>query len=617
MPDPSTTDRILRLLAQVAADTAVGNERYEPPDISGLREFLDGLERRTFRDTITLPPTIQRLVGDGVYYSGTPVTGLETAALLLANYDVLRPLGPSSGDFDRLVRSLVRQGNERAFPREESGTSIAGTQMRSPGLGEIPAWARLAIGGPLLLTDREQEISDAFDLRTELQNQLEEVISKGVQGELILRRNADGFLQYRPPGRTVSVTLYDAPDPDDDGFADFVRAAALGGDLSPWAGADPKTGGLGLTDTDPSEWTLPEQPRDPSDPYIGGIPSDYVSNRLIVKPGTNFDARQRSFEERFTPDGSGQIGPGMARRGIAYATPVHEDYDQYTLFAGRDGAYRAQVQRALMDAGYLDADTVVAAGGFWTPEVAAGTKDWLFEANVNGYGNDPFRYLETRVAQGKTIKAAIDAENTRRGSGGGASVPAYRAPDYATLTQAVKQYVEAKVGRPVKDYELTILADRMAADFRAEYDSRVAAAYSGGGGGGGGGNREIEDIADYTLANVEAGLDPYAGLEAFLAGQDPTVTEASPPLWQGTYAQVDAQAGGRQPAGTGTTTTTPSGGGGGGGGGGETQDIDPYARLGENVDTMFATEIKRNTRVADIRANTQHMMNVLAGLEGA
>lgn len=478
-----------------------------------------------------------------------------------------------------------------------------------------------------LLTQEERDTEEKGELeashRAQLDEQLDLVLANGnTQGYLSIVRKADGTLWYSPQGGGVEMKL-EIPD-DLASYEQFVQGALAGADLSPYLWHDPETGALSTQVADPEEYRIPTTER--VEPFIGGIPADFVSRRLIVKPNpddpTDFDFRQRRFEAKFgeytdDPYMVHRFGEaGRDRPEIVYAGPVHEEWDPYALFAGKDPAYLAMTQRLLLDAGYLDPQDVVGTpGGYWLSNQAEAAASWLFEANVNGFGNDPFRFLEDLASQGRAVKEAQDAEDARQGrTSSGRSGPKYHAPDYATLAQAVKQTVSAKVGRDVKDYEMTLLAEKLAADHRAQFDAAVSAA----GGGTSGANRDIGDIADYMLRNQEAGLPATAGLDAFLAGFDPTVTTKP---YLDPYAsdlddlnpQVPDPDGARSPAEFPADYVAPTG----GGGGGTVQDVDPMARLEENVESMFATEIDRNKRVADIRGNTHHMMNVLAGLEGA
>lgn len=67
------------------------------------------------------------------------------------------------------------------------------------------------------------------------------------------------------------------------------------------------------------------------------------------------------------------------------------------------------------------------------------------------------------------------------GGGGGSSVarvwrpPAYLAPDYAELSQAVKATFEQKLGRAPSDAEIKMLSVKMGADHRGEFDAQAAA----------------------------------------------------------------------------------------------------------------------------------------------
>ena len=64
------------------------------------------------------------------------------------------------------------------------------------------------------------------------------------------------------------------------------------------------------------------------------------------------------------------------------------------------------------------------------------------------------------------------------GSSGGGTArvwrpPAYLAPDYAELSQAVKLTFEQKLGRAPSGAEITLLSDKMKADHRGEFDAQV------------------------------------------------------------------------------------------------------------------------------------------------
>lgn len=667
MPDKAQVERILVFLERSG---------YEAERLAETRKFLTDLTPVDFtvdltgaRYThgaipfVTLPEARRSLT----VYHGKPETASQLAALLLANYDTLtdgRLLegggigGGSSRNVDQLIARLLDVSGGRSGAREQALTSDPYLVLPQPGDTEgaliDPALAdlddgtwslvtsvlstqvRAALDDTLLTAEEreagveggaEDERDPRLAVRERLDAQLETLLTTGNQrdqatGYLTLRRDAEGTLWYSSTGGDLEMAL-EIPD-DLAAYEALVQTAFAGGDLTPFTWHDPETGALNTRVADSEDFAIPIPESDKR--YIGNIPASYVSNRLIVKPNpddpTDFDFRQRRYEARFgeytdDPYMVHRFGEaGRDRPEIVYAGPVHEEWDPYALFAGKDPAYLAMTQRLLLDAGYLDPQDVVGTpGGYWLSNQAEAAASWLFEANVNGFGNDPFRFLEDLASQGRAVKEAQDAEDARQGrTSSGRSGPKYHAPDYATLAQAVKQTVSAKVGRDVKDYEMTLLAEKLAADHRAQFDAAVSAA----GGGTSGANRDIGDIADYMLRNQEAGLPATAGLDAFLAGFDPTVTTKP---YLDPYAsdlddlnpQVPDPDGARSPAEFPADYVAPTG----GGGGGTVQDVDPMARLEENVESMFATEIDRNKRVADIRGNTHHMMNVLAGLEGA
>lgn len=352
-------------------------------------------------------------------------------------------------------------------------------------------------------------------------------------------------------------------------------------------------------------------------PFIGGIPTDFVTDRLIPSNIESLTTEQMRQEQATLDEFIGRLrqveDPRIAEARSAaeilqapfgafadaarqlagqplirfagadfgeFARPVHREFDEFALFASKDEAYRAGVQRSLIEGGYLEIGQIAGSEGWWTKETGNAARQWLFEANVAGYGHDPFAYLEERAA---TRRAFLDSEvgqaltQGSAGGGGGVRVPAFVAPDYATLTQAVRQAIRTRLGRDPHDYEIALLADQMAADFRAQYEAEVAALRRGGGGAGRAPNHVLQEAAELRLANIAEGRESEEGVAEIMAQYQT----------------------------------------GGGGGGGTVQGVDPFARLAEAIEGRFATEIERREQVAETHFNTRHMMRVLAGLEGA
>jgi hypothetical protein len=90
------------------------------------------------------------------------------------------------------------------------------------------------------------------------------------------------------------------------------------------------------------------------------------------------------------------------------------------------------------------------------------------------------------------------ASNLKRSRGGGTSrvwrPPAYLAPDYAELSQAVKVTFAQKLGREPSDAEITLLSKKMQADHRAEFDSQLEAQKMQFYGSGGGDAGTVQDV---------------------------------------------------------------------------------------------------------------------------
>ncbi len=93
-----------------------------------------------------------------------------------------------------------------------------------------------------------------------------------------------------------------------------------------------------------------------------------------------------------------------------------------------------------------------------------------YEADPNGFDKSINDMLNNKALASAWLGGS---------SGGGTSrtwrPPAYLAPDYAELSQAVKLTFEQKLGRAPSGAEITLLSDKMKANHRGEFDSQVEA----------------------------------------------------------------------------------------------------------------------------------------------
>jgi len=564
------TDRQREEQSEPDADDVVIGGLSVPAE---LAELLGDLRPFMVRDAGGRPVT--------VYLPGrTPRTATELAVLLEINRNSLTSQGWSGldtagvGEFEKALATI--RASHRDLTVEEAFEALA------PGM---PVMLRYAFAQGDQVLARTAEENRRVELRRSAE--FDELPAEQVEAENqkylldlaieAARRRPD--VVYHPSGPLEgfwwqpvegSPTWFRLEDnyeairinsEEGRGFAGYEAADSNDRKITQNFAAD-----AGYADIEPEKRTVP---------FVGGIPADYLSNRVI---GRQVSAEEQAVLDRFEQAGLdplwmkrayGPLGDATAGPGAPlYAGPVHEEFDQYALFAGKDPAYVAAWQQQMIRAGYLEPGHVLGHEGLWLETDGEAMRNALFEANVNGYGDDLEAWFNLVAGQRETLET--DEFNRRYGAGGGtgAAAPRYRAPDYALLAQTVKADVGARVGREVKDYELAILAEELRANFRAQYDAERSAVR-----GGGGGNHLLE-IAELRLANTAAGLPSEQGVPEILARS-------------------------------------------GAGGGGTVQTVDPLARLRESIDRRFGGEIERNQRVADIQGQTRHMMNLLAGAEGA
>jgi hypothetical protein len=215
-----------------------------------------------------------------------------------------------------------------------------------------------------------------------------------------------------------------------------------------------------------------EEDRDAPPDLIGGFPQSYLQQPLPGRPA---------------------YGPYIPR-----AVNRYFEYDQWR-FASRSPEYIVALQNQMVAAGLVDARDIIP--GLWTDPDADAMKVLMIEATAARTTWE--NALGARIASGAGAAQA-------RGAGRTFVTPTYMAPDYATLSQAVKGTFAQLVGREPKDYELSLLADQLAADSRAEYEAVVAgqrAEFRAGAGG--------DDLVGDRIvggATVQA-VDPMARLQ--------------------------------------------------------------------------------------------------------
>lgn len=204
---------------------------------------------------------------------------------------------------------------------------------------------------------------------------------------------------------------------------------------------------------------LPDEEDGP--PLIGGFPDDYK----IEEPEK--DARLRAAQELMgvrretTPNFDDRIG----------ARPRYYDFDQWRDFATKSPEYQSMVQSQLVAAGLLDEDDFIP--GAWTFEAARAMELAMAESNATSGRLSWVDVLRQR-AQGRE-EAGVDEETRSLLASRRLVLPAFREPDYASLSTNVKDLFRNQLGRDPVDWEVALLADQLNADYRKAYDADVSA----------------------------------------------------------------------------------------------------------------------------------------------
>lgn len=195
------------------------------------------------------------------------------------------------------------------------------------------------------------------------------------------------------------------------------------------------------------------------EPFIGGFPTGEPGGLPLFRPLIDREATALAG------------GPfrGRSRQVTMLGTPPrYYEWDAWRMFAGRSPEYIAQVKQAMIAAGLVDED---GAGplGHWRVADSQTMYAVMAEANASGKTWDTVLQEYAASYDPQSRAEAWRAANPF-------VAPVFRAPDYASLRQAVRQAIDAQLGRSPKDYELALLADEMRADFNRAHASEVAAA---------------------------------------------------------------------------------------------------------------------------------------------
>lgn len=215
-----------------------------------------------------------------------------------------------------------------------------------------------------------------------------------------------------------------------------------------------------------------------------------------------------------------------------------EKNDPLTALRNMSPQSRAAFQQEMVRAGLLE------DGKFFEGVADIATQSAMYtvmgQANVDGTDWRTSAAHLARLGDISRERAAADALKSRR-----FIAPAYQEPDDALLAQSVKQAVAQRLGRDPHDWELALLGEKMASDYRSQYDAEVAAARS----------------------EFEAGNRAIVNEEMYESG-------------------------------------------------GVVQDVDPEARLLENIDNLFAKEITNRENAAINRESFRGLQSGLLALEG-
>lgn len=248
-------------------------------------------------------------------------------------------------------------------------------------------------------------------------------------------------------------------------------------------------------------WEPPE-PEEDLEPFgpRGRIPGTFRSN---LRLGTSEYLDSIGIDDPYEQRLQTQAGLFQGTEEARFGTPKSRYFDQYNLFAGLPAEEVATWQNMLVDAGYLKLSDIAAQHGLWMGATPDAMADALFDADTNWDG-DVAGWLQ-RVAQ---VRANMtDEEKAREAGLRPFTAPAYRAPDYATLANTARTAIQRELGRPIRDYEMSLLSRELGEWDRASFNAEVAAQR----GEWEAGNKAILEEENTAAGTVQA-VDPMSRL---------------------------------------------------------------------------------------------------------
>lgn len=240
---------------------------------------------------------------------------------------------------------------------------------------------------------------------------------------------------------------------------------------------DPVNGNRYVFDSNGRAVRAPDRPL-PA-PFIGGFPEDYRATRDVG------------------PNAYGEYRPGNPSQ----VAPQYRAYDEWRMFASLSPERRAEVNLALISAGVLDEDAPL---GVWTRQSATGMSYLMEEANARGTSwVTVARERQKAIEEGR--EDALEAQRRANPF----IAPVYRAPDQASVRQAVRQSMAGFLGRDPHDWELALLGEDLTANYRKQYTADVSAARIQHDAG----NRAIATGATSGGGGTVGAVDPFARLQ--------------------------------------------------------------------------------------------------------
>lgn len=281
---------------------------------------------------------------------------------------------------------------------------------------------------------------------------------------------------------------------------------------------------------------------------LGGFPLDFPDSQPRLSSTETIPVTQRRYGSRTIT--------------VSSDVDRYFEYDQWALFSTKSPEYIVGLQNQMIQAGLADGSNLVP--GYWGAADADAMRQLLIEANAG--------QMSWEDALGRRIQFGGPESQ----AGPRFVMPTYMAPDYATLSQAVKSTFASLVGRDPKDYELALLADQLASDSKAEYNAQVSG-----------------QLAEFNAANPATS---GAGAEPLELNQGPPVLGIGlPPA--------------RQVGGGDTSPRIV--------GGATVSAVDPMARLREAIAARYSGEIEGEENENEMGFNLQLLQQNLAGLSGA